>query len=49
MLSVSVWRAMEWSNDVSNDLFCAVSLTGTMQSAMSMLLEKTAFGHNASL
>ena len=25
--------------------FCAVSLSGTMRSAMSVLLEETAFGH----
>ena len=37
------------SNDVLNDLFCAVSLSGTMQCAVSVLLEKTAFGENASL
>ena len=34
-----------------NDVFCGVSLSGTMQPAMSVLLEKkkNAFGGNASL
>ena len=31
------------------DVFCVVSFGGTMRSAMSVLLEKTAFGGNASL
>ena len=30
----------EVSNDVLNDVLCAVSLSGTMRSAMSVLLEK---------
>ena len=38
------------SNDVSYEVFfCAVSLSGTMRSAMSVLLEETAFGGHASL
>ena len=46
--SVSVERAME-SNDVVMTCFGAVSLSGTMRSAMSVLLEETAFGGHASL
>ena len=46
--SVSVETAME-SNDVLMTCFCAVSLSGTMRSAMSVLLEETAFGGHASL
>ena len=38
------------SNDVSYEVFfCAVSLSGTMRSAMSALLEETASGGHASL
>ena len=38
------------SNDVSyEEFFCAVSLSFTMRSAMSVLLEETAFGGHASL
>ena len=38
------------SNDVSYEVFfCAVSLSGTMRSAVSVLLEETAFGGHASL
>ena len=37
------------SDDVVNDVFCAVSLSGTMRSVMSMLLKGTAFGGQASL
>ena len=32
VLSVSVESAMEWSNDVFNDVFCTVSLRSTMRS-----------------
>ena len=35
--------------NAANDVFCAVSLSGTMRSAMSVLLEKAAFGGDASL
>ena len=37
------------SNDVFMTCFGAVSLSGTMRSAMSVLLEETAFGGHASL
>ena len=46
--SVSVESAME-SNDVLITCSCAVSLSGTMRSAMSVPLEETAFGGHASL
>ena len=46
--SVSVESAME-SNDVLLTCFGAVPLSGTMRSAMSVLLEETAFGGHASL
>ena len=43
VLFVSVDRAMGCQMRV-NDVFCAVSLTGTMWSAISVLLEKSASG-----
>ena len=46
--SVSVESAME-SNDVFMTCFFAVSSSGTMRSAMSALLQETAFGGHASL
>ena len=46
--SVSVESAMECRMR-GKDVFCVVSFGGTMRSAMSVLLEKTAFGGNASL
>ena len=48
VLSVSGEGAMECQMRVS-DVFCAVSLSGTMRSAISVLLEKPAFGCIASV
>ena len=39
VLSVSVWRAAECQMR-DNDVFCAVSLTGTMRSVISVPLEQ---------
>ena len=46
--SVSVESAMECQMTCLMKCFCAVS-SGTMRSAMSVLLEETAFGGHASL
>ena len=49
VLSVSVESARECQMTCPMRCFCAVSLSGTMRSAMSVLLEETAFGGHASL
>ena len=47
VLSVSVQRAVECQKS-GDDVFCAVCLSSTLQSAKSVQLEKAAFGGNAS-
>ena len=48
VLSESVESAMECQMTCEMTCFCAVSLSDTLQCAMSVPLEKTAFGGNAS-
>ena len=45
VVCVSVESAMGVSNDVRNTCFCAVSLTGTMRSAISCATRKNRLGH----
>ena len=47
--SVSVESVMECQMTCQMNCFCAVSSSGTMRSASSVLLEETAFGGHASL